>query len=210
MKITDLKVAVIGRNPVVRILTDEGIVGYGAAETAKADLKPHILYYRNAILGQDPTDVERVMLRIRRKGSFKPWGSAVSAIEVALWDIAGKALGAPIYKLLGGKVRDKVRVYNGNVRFPMQGSYRPEDFAANMQKMKDAPQGFSLIKQGLAFHGDMLSRMPEFGYGCARTCDLGHRYPRARSCLGSRADVSGHSHGSETRGWTGRVRRCRS
>ena len=78
-------------------------------------------------MGQDPTDVERVMLNIRRMGSFKPWGSSVSAIEMALWDIAGKAAGVPVYKLLGGKVRDKVRVYNGAVRFPMNGQ-EPEDF----------------------------------------------------------------------------------
>ena len=78
-------------------------------------------FYRDFIVGQDPTNVERVMLRIRRLGSFKPWGSAVSAIEMALWDIAGKAAGVPVYKLLGGKVRDKVRVYNGALRFPSGG-----------------------------------------------------------------------------------------
>ena len=70
-----------------------------------------MLFYRDLLLGEDPTNVERVMLKIRRMGAFKPWGSAVSAIEVALWDIAGKAAGLPIYKLLGGKVRDQVRVY---------------------------------------------------------------------------------------------------
>ena len=59
------------------------------------------------------------MLKIRQRGAFKPWGSAVSAIEMALWDIAGKAAGVPVYKLLGGKVRDRVRVYNGGLRFPM-------------------------------------------------------------------------------------------
>ena len=69
-------------------------------------------------MGEDPTNVERVMLKIRRLGSFKPWGSAVSAIEMALWDIAGKAAGLPVYKLLGGKVRDKVRVYNGARALP--------------------------------------------------------------------------------------------
>ena len=119
MKITDLKCAVIGNNPVVRINTDEGIYGLGEIEASKSYLKPHVLFYKDRILGQDPTDVERVMLNIRRLGSFKPWGSAVSAIEMALWDIAGKAVGAPVYKLLGGKIRDRVRVYNGAVRFPM-------------------------------------------------------------------------------------------
>ena len=95
MKITDLKCAVIGGNPVVRITTDEGIDGLGQAEWAKPYLKPHVLFYRDYLLGQDPTNVERVMRRIRRLGSFKPWGAAVSAIEVALWDIAGKAAGVP-------------------------------------------------------------------------------------------------------------------
>ena len=95
MKITDLKCAIIGQNPVVRIVTDEGLVGYGAAEANKSYLKPYILDFKPALLGQDPTDVERVMLRIRQRGAFKPFGSAVSAIEMALWDLAGKAAGVP-------------------------------------------------------------------------------------------------------------------
>ena len=77
-----------------------------------------MLYLREALIGEDPTNVERVMLKIRQRGAFKPWGSAVSAIEMALWDIAGKAAGLPVYKLLGGKVRDRVRVYNGARALP--------------------------------------------------------------------------------------------
>lgn len=168
MKITDLKCAIIGANPVVRITTDEGIVGYGEAESSKPYLKPHVLFYRKYILGEDPTDVERVMLKIRRLGSFKPWGSAVSAIEMALWDIAGKAAGVPVYKLLGGKVRDKVRVYNGAVRFPMNGQ-TPDDYADNMAKMKASPEKFCIIKQGIGFHGQMASSVPDFFYGDLRT-----------------------------------------
>ena len=77
MKITDLKCTVIGDNPVVRITTDEGIDGYGQAEVAKGGyLKPHVLFYRDRILGEDPTDVMRVVGKIRRLGGFKPWGSA--------------------------------------------------------------------------------------------------------------------------------------
>ena len=164
MKITDLKCAIIGDSPVVRVTTDEGIDGLGQAEWAKPHLKPHVLYYREYILDQDPTDVERVMSRIRRLGSFKPWGAAVSAIEIALWDIAGKAAGVPVYKLLGGKVRDRVRVYNGGVRFPMDGQ-SPEHYAENMQRMKESPEGFSIIKQGIAFHSDMADTIPDFFYG---------------------------------------------
>jgi len=164
VKITDLKCAVIGRNPIVRIVTDEGISGYGEVEASKSYLKPYILDFAPALLGQDPTDVERVMLRIRQRGAFKPYGSAVSAIEMALWDLAGKAAGLPVYKLLGGKVRDKVRVYNGGVRPPMKG-YQPEDYAENMRQMMAAQEGFTIIKQGVGFHSPMKREIPNFYYG---------------------------------------------
>ncbi len=164
IKITDLRCAIIGRNPVVRIVTDQGISGYGEAESAKSYLKPMVLFYRDYVLGEDPTDVERVMLKIRRLGAFKPWGSAVSAIEIALWDIAGQAAGVPVYKLLGGKIRDRVRIYNGAVRFPMTGQ-TPRDYAENMAKMKDAKEGFTLIKQAVGFHNAAMMRaMPDAWY----------------------------------------------
>jgi L-alanine-DL-glutamate epimerase-like enolase superfamily enzyme len=167
MKITDLKCAVIGQNPVVRITTDEGIDGYGEIESTKPYLKSHVLFYQDRILGEDPTNVESVMLKIRRLGSFKPWGSAVSAIEMALWDIAGKAAGLPVYKLLGGKIRDKVRVYNGGVRFEMKG-FSPQDYAENMAKMKEAKEGFAIVKQGVGFHSRMIGQVPNFTYGEVR------------------------------------------
>jgi L-alanine-DL-glutamate epimerase-like enolase superfamily enzyme len=176
MKITDLKCALIGRNPIVRIVTDEGIDGYAEVEPSKDYLKPHILFYKDHILGEDPTHVARVMMKIRRLGSFKPWGSAVSAIEMALWDILGKAAGLPVHKLLGGKIRDKVRVYNGAVRFPLAG-YEPEHYAENMEKMKASPEGFSIIKQGVAFHGPMAAGVPGFVYGDLH--GAGHRVNKA-------------------------------
>jgi L-alanine-DL-glutamate epimerase-like enolase superfamily enzyme len=163
MKITALKCAVIGRNPVVRIVTDEGIDGYGQIEATKPYLKPVVLHYEQFLTGQDPTEIERVMLRIRRLGSYKPWGSAVSAIEMALWDLAGKAAGLPVHRLLGGRVRDRVRVYNGGVRFPFAG-HQPADYAANMALMKHAAEGFTIIKQGIGFHGPMPTEVPGFSY----------------------------------------------
>jgi L-alanine-DL-glutamate epimerase-like enolase superfamily enzyme len=164
MKITDLKCTILGQNPVVRITTDEGISGLGEVESSKSYLKPHVLFYKPFIVGEDPTNVERVMLKIRRLGSFKPWGSAVSAIEMALWDIAGQAAGLPVYRLLGGKVRDKVRVYNGGVRFQMAGS-SPQDHAEAMARMKAAQEGFTIVKQGIGFHSRMPGQVPDFFYG---------------------------------------------
>ncbi|HEU5099814.1 MAG TPA: mandelate racemase/muconate lactonizing enzyme family protein [Roseiflexaceae bacterium] len=168
MKITDLKCTVLGQNPVVRITTDEGISGLGPVESYKPYLGPHVQFYKQMIVGEDPTNVERVMQGIRNMGAFKPWGSAVSAIEIALWDIAGKAAGLPIYKLLGGKVRDRVRVYNGAVRQPMN-SFSPRDYAENTAQMKAAKEGFTIVKQAIAFHSRMLSQVPGFFYGDVRT-----------------------------------------
>lgn len=164
IKITDLRCAILGGSPVVRVVTDQGISGYGQAESRKPYLKPMVLFYKDYILGEDPTDVERVMLKIRRLGAMKPWGAAVSAIETALWDIAGQVAGVPVYKLLGGKIRDRVRVYNGGVRFPMK-RHMPEDYAEVMQKMKEAKEGFTIIKQAVGFHNTAMMRaIPDAWY----------------------------------------------
>jgi L-alanine-DL-glutamate epimerase-like enolase superfamily enzyme len=169
LKITDLRCAIIGQNPVVRIVTDQGVSGYGQAESTKAYLKPMVLFYKNYILGEDPTDVQRVLLKIRRLGGSKPWGSAVSAIEMALWDIAGQVAGVPVYKLLGGKIRDRIRIYNGAVRYPMTGQ-TPQDYAENMAKMKEAKEGFTLIKQAVGFHNPAMMRaVPNAWYDDPRT-----------------------------------------
>jgi L-alanine-DL-glutamate epimerase-like enolase superfamily enzyme len=164
MKITDLKCAVIGSSPVVRIVTDAGISGFAQVETFKPYLKPHILHLREALLGEDPTNVERVVKRIRSRGAFKPWGSAVSVIEIALWDLAGKAAGLPVYKLLGGKVRDHVRTYNGSLRVPLPG-FTPEHFAADCRRMMGLKEGFTLIKQPIAFHSPMRREIADFYLG---------------------------------------------
>jgi L-alanine-DL-glutamate epimerase-like enolase superfamily enzyme len=165
IKITDLKCAIIEKSAVVRIVTDQGIDGYGQAETSKPFLKPYVLFYKDYLIGEDPTNVERCLMKIRRMGGFKPWGSAVSAIEMALWDVAGKAAGVPVYKLLGGKIRDKVRVYNGGVnRFPRHG-IEPQDYADSIKRMKDAGEGFTIIKQGIGFHSRQGSEAPDFFYG---------------------------------------------
>ena len=71
MKITDLRCAVIGKHPIVRIVTDEGLYGLGEVEWTKTYLKPFVMHFRDALIGEDPTDVERCMMKIRQRGSFK-------------------------------------------------------------------------------------------------------------------------------------------
>ena len=154
MKITDLKAALIGNNVTLRIVTDKGIDGYAQVEENKPFVMPLTDYYKPMIIGADPTDVESVMRRIRRDGAFKPWGKMVSTIEMALWDIAGKEAGVPVYKLLGGKVRDRVRVYctlYGNDRLPYPGAFEPEKRAENILAINEMA-GFSIVKTALGFH----------------------------------------------------------
>jgi L-alanine-DL-glutamate epimerase-like enolase superfamily enzyme len=166
IKITDLKCAIIGRNPVVRIVTDQGISGYGEAESAKRYLKPMVLFYKEYLLGEDPTDVARIMLKIRRMGAFKPWGAAVSAIEIALWDVAGQAAGLPVYKLLGGKIRDRVRPYGNSENNSKLVPRTPQDYAELAQQMKEAKEGYTLVKLPVGFHNiDMMNAIPDAWYG---------------------------------------------
>ncbi|MCO5221539.1 MAG: mandelate racemase/muconate lactonizing enzyme family protein [Thermomicrobiales bacterium] len=163
MKITDLRCAELGNHLMLRVCTDDGVDGYSQVESSKPYLKDPILRLRDLIVGKDPTDVERVMRGIRQRGAAKPWGSPVSAIEMALWDIAGKAAGLPVYKLLGGKVRDRVMVYNGAIR-DLEHDYTPEGFAAAGAWMRSLPHGFKFVKMAIAYHGDM-KKVPGFLMG---------------------------------------------
>ena len=66
---------------------------------------------KSRLLGENPCDIDRLFRRIKQFGGDGRQGGGVSAVEIALWDIAGKAYGVPIYQMLGGKFREKVRVY---------------------------------------------------------------------------------------------------
>ena len=157
IKITDIKAAIIGGSPVVRIVTNAGIDGLGQGETTKPYLKSHINFYNDFLIGEDPTNVERCMLKIRRAGGFKPWGTSVSILETALWDIAGKAANLPVYKLLGGKIRDQVRCYNTATSNYVWKADRtgnaPKDYYDWAVKIKNQEPGFSIIKVGGGIHG---------------------------------------------------------
>ena len=167
MKIVDLKSAVIGSNICLRVVTDKGIDGYSQVENFKEYLAVNNEYYKQQIVGCDPTDVEDVMRRIRRLGAFKPWGKYVSSIEMALWDIAGKEAGVPVYKLLGGKVRDKVRVYctrYAGLKLPNEDpgnkGLEAEARAENILAIHEQA-GFTIVKSPVAFHNPSFRAMAE-------------------------------------------------
>lgn len=157
MKIIDLKTAIIGDDCIFRIVTDAGIDGYAQFERGRNMTRPVVDWFKAQIVGCDPTDINDIMRRIRRMGGSKPWGKIVSTIEMACWDIAGKDAGKPVYKLLGGKVRENVRVYStryNQTKLPWQ---RPDDLfdakkrAENINMIHEMG-GFTLIKTAIGFH----------------------------------------------------------
>lgn len=167
MKITDLKCAIIGGQPTIRIATDSGLSGYGQIEWFKPYIKPQVLLLKEHIVGEDPRDVERVMLKIRNMGGFKPWGSAVSGVEMALWDLAGKSAGLPLYRLLGGKIRDQVRVYVSGSKNDLHTTYKttPEEITQHLKEATNDSEEFSIIKYGVGFHSPMPFEVPNFFMG---------------------------------------------
>jgi len=119
LKITEIRTAEVrvhGYQVHVRVYTDQGIVGQGESTDAAQGNVPLIRSFARLLAGQDPLNIEAAFERIRTSGVFAgaqggQYVAALTAVEIALWDIAGKALGLPVYQLLGGKVRDRVRVY---------------------------------------------------------------------------------------------------
>src|ERR1700690_1224519 len=119
VRITDLKAMVIGKpggNTLVRIDTDAGISGYGEAYWGFGIKDVMLGYLRDTVMGQDPLDIDPLYtLMILRTGGAGAIGgvtvTAISGVEIALWDLAGKLLGAPVCKLLGGQYRTGVRAY---------------------------------------------------------------------------------------------------
>ena len=156
LKITDVKSAIIGENIVIRVATDKGVDGYSQVEARKDYVREIIPFFREKIVGCNPVNVEDVLRRVRRYGGFKPWGKIFSSIEIALWDIAGKEAGLPVYRLMGGKVRDRVRVYQGGFADPnppYPSPKNPEEAGENILHLNELPEGFSIVKGGGFWHG---------------------------------------------------------
>ncbi|HEY3443535.1 MAG TPA: mandelate racemase/muconate lactonizing enzyme family protein [Paludibaculum sp.] len=148
LKITDIRTAQVrghGYQLHVRIYTDQGIWGQGEATDAIMGGVPLVRSFRPALMGQDPLNVEALWERIRVMGVFAgaqggQYVTALTAVEIALWDLAGKAVGLPIYQLLGGKVRDRVRVYCDSA------NHHPDDPLAPQKLKEIETMGFTALK----------------------------------------------------------------
>ena len=120
MKITDIETLHADRFLYVKVSTDEGLVGWGELHPASGTGgTPHapkagVVYCAEYLLGQNPLSIEKHWQHLFRRCLFRGGPdlmSAIGALDIALWDIKGKALGRPVYELLGGPTRDRVRLY---------------------------------------------------------------------------------------------------
>ena len=173
LKVTDLKTYIVSRSGqpnssnyvFLRIFTNQGIVGTGEgsvtskAKTMAAAIEEHKRY----LVGRDPTDIEmhwQAMFRWARWRGGPILNSAVSAVEIALWDILGQALGQPIYLLLGGKARERVQMY------VHAGGRSPQEYAQNWLKVKQ--DGWTACKGGfVTTHNDVINRVGAVREGIA-------------------------------------------
>src|SRR6266853_58979 len=120
LRITGIKTFVVNAGSVnwvyCKVYTNQGLVGLGegSVTSKEATVSQAILEHERFLVGKDPTDIELLwqgMFRYPRWRGGPILNSAISAVEIALWDILGQALGVPIYKLLGGAARKRVRMY---------------------------------------------------------------------------------------------------
>ncbi len=144
LKITDLRVAVVAKAPftcpLIRLDTNQGISGLG--EVRDGASKTYALLLKSRLLGENPCNVDKIFRKIKQFGHHARQGGGVSGVEMALWDLAGKAYGVPVYQMLGGKFRDRIRLYADTDMSP-----DPKVYARRLKERLD--KGFTFLKMDL-------------------------------------------------------------
>lgn len=148
LKITDVKCGYSGGGLFVKISTNQDIVGYGEAVDAVGGTYHLVQRLGRQLNGRSPLNPNLIFEQFR-KGAFFGGGQSgmyvavLSAIDCALWDLCGKALGLPVYQLMGGKFRDKIRVYCDTQLYSVRNP-KPEEFAKVARTAVD--KGYTAIK----------------------------------------------------------------
>jgi L-alanine-DL-glutamate epimerase-like enolase superfamily enzyme len=150
LRITDLRIAFWGNTPLIKIYTNQDI--YGLGEVRDAGSPTYALFLKSRILGKNPCNVEQIFKNLKQFGGHGRAGGGVSGIEMALWDLVGKAYGVPVYQLLGGKYRDRIRMYADT-----PSSDDPAVTADRIKRRMD--KGFTFVK--IDFGLGLLSGIPD-------------------------------------------------
>ena len=198
LKITDIKCGYIRGSLFVKIYTNQDIWGCGEGVDAIPGTYHLVKNFGNRIKGKNPLNVHRLFEDIRRSGFFQGaqsgmYVAVLSAIETALWDIAGKALNLPVYQLLGGKFRDKIRVYCDTALY-QRSLPTPKDFADAALKSKS--MGFNAMKFDLDQANDP-NKYDLYNW-TASPAELQRMYDQiaaAREAVGPNIDICVDMHG---------------
>ena len=176
LKITDLRVAVITgapmNVPLIRIDTNQGLSGFG--EVRDGGSKHYALLLKSRLLGENPCNVDRLFRKIKQFGGHARQAGGVCGVEMALWDLAGKAYGVPAYQMLGGKFRDRVRLYadttEGAGGLQSRPGTKPDGVTAGKRLKERMELGITYLKQDFGI--GLLRGIPgtlsaPVGYGTA-------------------------------------------
>jgi len=147
LKITDMRycvTTVLGRTAIIRIDTNQGIYGLGEVRDG-ADPR-YALMLKSRILGENPCNVEKIFKIIKQFGGPARQAGGVCAVEMALWDLCGKAYNVPAWQLLGGRYRDTVRLYADTPE-----SKSPEE-QKKLIKYRTEDQGYSWLKMDVSIN----------------------------------------------------------
>lgn len=143
LRITDIRFTDIVGAPfhssLVKVFTNQGLVGLG--EIRDIASRTYAAMLKGRLLGENPCHVDRIFRRIKQFGNHGRQGGGVSGIEVALWDLAGKAYGVPIYQMLGGRFRDRVRLYCDT-----DAARRPDGRSMGQALRDRLAQGYTFLK----------------------------------------------------------------
>ncbi|MEG1640773.1 MAG: hypothetical protein RR284_07605 [Ruthenibacterium sp.] len=146
LRITDMRFVDIVGAPmdctILRIDTNQGISGYG--EVRDFSNKFYALQLKRLLLGENPCNINKIFNKLKQFGGHARQGGGVSGIEIALWDLAGKAYGVPVYQMLGGKCREKIRIYCDT---DVAGKHSGADMGRALQDRM--AQGFTMLKMDL-------------------------------------------------------------
>jgi L-alanine-DL-glutamate epimerase-like enolase superfamily enzyme len=147
LKITDLRycvTTVLGRTAIIRIDTNQGIYGLGEVRDG-ADPR-YALMLKSRILGENPCNVERIFKIIKQFGGPARQAGGVCGVEMALWDLCGKAYNVPAWQLLGGRYRDTIRIYADTPE-----AKSPEE-QLKLIKYRTETQGYSWLKMDVSIN----------------------------------------------------------
>jgi galactonate dehydratase len=198
LQITSIKCGYVKGSLFVKVFTNQDIYGCGEGVDAIPGTYHLVKNFEQRLKGKNPLNVHRLFEDIRKGGFFQGaqsgmYVAVLSAIETALWDLAGKALGLPVYQLLGGKFRDKIRVYCDTALY-QRNLPIPKDFADAALKAKN--MGFNAIKFDLDQANDP-NKYDRYNW-TASPAELQRMYDQiaaARQAVGPNVDILVDMHG---------------